>query len=191
MSYRMLHRGLAILLLLAAAAVPAAAQEDVEPRIVGKRGTTTIGLAGFIDRFGSSEDTFPTRATMLVDATRFVTGRIAVRAGLIGAAAFGEDDDDEITGPGAATLDAHGGALFYFTPQSMVSFYAGLEYRSPLTRRADKEAGTALGLGGFQATVSSRVSVFMHGGYGMRLTRGDEGELQTRLTGELGFRIRF
>lgn len=170
---------------------PSAAQEDVEPRVVGGRGVTTIGLAGFVDKYASSETTFPTHASLHVDLGRFITSRIAVRGGLLGSTTFGEPDDDVTTGPGAAALHALGSVQFYFTPQAMVSFYTGAEYRSQLTRRAGTDAGTLLGLGGLQATVSSRASVFVQAGYGARLTRGDEGEWQTRVTGELGFRIRF
>lgn len=172
-------------------AAPAAAQEDVEPRTVGGRGITTIGLAGFIDKYTSNETTFPTHASLHVDIGRFLTSRFAVRAGLLGATTFGDPDDEVATGPGAAALHALGSVQFYFTPQSLLSFYTGAEYRAQLTRRAGQDAGTMLGLGGLQATVSSRASVFVQAGYGARLSRGDEGELQTRITGEVGFRLRF
>jgi hypothetical protein len=178
------------LALCAIAAAPAAAQEDIEPRVVGGRGTMSVGVSGFVDRFASTEETFPTQATVHVDVSRFVTGRFAVRGGLIGSAAFG-GDEDAATGPGTPALDALGAVLYYFTPQSLASFYAGAEYRAPLTGRADKEAGSALGLAGVHATISSRASIFIQGGYGARLTRGDEGELQTRITAEVGFRIKF
>jgi DNA-binding winged helix-turn-helix (wHTH) protein len=181
-----------LLCLLSLFAAPAFAQEDIEPRTVGGAGVTTIGVAGFIDRFESAEDTFPLHTTLQVDVSRFVTGRLAVRAGLIGSAVFGTDADEEVaTGPGAAALDARGALLFYFTPQSMVSAYAGAEYRTPLTARADEESGTALGVGGVQAMLSARASIFVQGGYGARLTRGSEGERQTRIVGETGIRIRF
>ena len=122
---------------------------------------------------------------------RFISGRLAVRAGLIGNTFFGDSEGETPAGPQAAALHAHGDVLFYFTPQSMMSGYTGVEYRAQLTHRADKDAGTALGLAGLEATLSSRASVFVQGGYGVRLTRGDEGELQSRIVGEIGFRIRF
>ncbi|MGE0866222.1 MAG: hypothetical protein AB7P34_20170 [Vicinamibacterales bacterium] len=172
-------------------AAPAAAQEDVEPRTVGGAGVTTIGFAGFIDKFASSETTFPTHASLHVDISRFITARFAARGGLLGSTTFGEVDDEAVTGPGAAALHAFGGAQFYFTPQAMASFYTGAEYRAQLTGRAGKDAGTLLGVGGLQATVSSRASVFVQAGYGARLSRGDEGEWQTRVTVEIGFRFRF
>lgn len=174
-----------------AACVPSWAQEDLEPRIIGARGTTTIGLSGFIDKYASSESSFPTHATINADVTRFITGRMALRGGLIGSTTFGESNDEDATGPGAAALHALGSVLFYFTPQSMVSLYTGGEYRAQLTDRADGDAGTLLGLGGLQAAVSSRASVFVQGGYGGRLSRGDEGEFQSRLVGEIGVRLRF
>jgi hypothetical protein len=39
--------------------------------------------------------------------------------------------------------------------------------------------------------LSSRAGLFIEGGYGVRLTKGDEGERLTRLTGQIGLRIRF
>ncbi len=186
-----MRTSLLVILFSVALAPAATAQEDVEPRTVGGRGVTTIGLAGFVDKFSSTEATFPTHATLHLDVSRFVTGRFAVRAGLLGSTTFGESDDEAPVGPGAAALHALGGVNFYFTPQSLLSFYTGAEYRAQLTRRADQDAGTILGLGGLQATVSSRASVFVQAGYGARLSRGDDGELQTRVTGEVGFRLRF
>jgi len=189
MSFR--RSWIAVVLFLMCTAAPAVAQEDVEPRTVGARGVMSIGLSGFVDKFASSESTFPTQATLHVDVSRFITGKLAVRAGLIGSALFGVDEDEVTTGPGTAAIHALGSVLYYFTPQSLLSFYTGAEYRAQLTRRAEKDAGSTLGLAGIQATVSSRAAVFVQGGYGARLTRGDEGELQTRFTGEIGFRIKF
>ena len=180
-----------LVLVLNAAAVHAQT-EDVEPRVVGGAGVMTIGFSGFLDKFTSTEQTFPINATAQIDLTRFITGRFAVRGGLIGSASFGGDDGDERpTGPGAPGLHALGGLFMYFTPQSMVSFYTGGEYRAPLTQRAERDAGTLLGKGGIHAAVSSRVGVFVEGGYGVRLTRGDDDERQTRIVGEMGLRIRF
>ena len=69
--------------------------------------------------------------------------------------------------------------------------YAGVEYRAQLTDRPESDAGSVLGKGGLEAAVSSRVLVFIEGGYGARLTRGEDDELQTRIVAEVGFRIRF
>jgi hypothetical protein len=169
----------------------AAAQDDIEPRTIGARGRITLGFAGFVDRFASPEEDFPTHATLHVEVARFLTRRIAVIGGLTGSTSFGSDDEDSTGGPGVAALHARGGALYYFTPDAMISAYAGTEYRAPLTARAERESGSVLGLGGLQAAISSRASVFVQGGYGARLTRGNEGELQRRLTADIGFRIRF
>ena len=172
-------------------AVPAFAQEDVEPRTVGGRGVTAIGLSGFIDRYSSTESTFPTLLTFQADISRFLAARIAVRGGLIGSTALGQDEDEATSGPGSAAIDARGAALYYFTPQSIASGYAGVEYRAPLTNRVEGETGSAFGLAGVEASLSSRASVFVQGGYWMRLTRGGEGERQWRIAGDLGIRIRF
>jgi hypothetical protein len=180
--------------LVLALAAPVAAQqtEDIEPRTVGGAGVTAIGVAGFIDTLASSEDSFPFRVTAHVEVTRFLTPRIAVRGGLIGADSFGGDDaDDRPTGPAVPSLQASAAGLFYVSPESMLSFYAGGEYRAQLTSRADRDAGAVLGVAGVQGAVSSRVSVYVEGGYGVRLTRGDEDERQMRLAGQIGLRIKF
>jgi hypothetical protein len=185
-------RGALAVVFFTIASVPAFAQEDLEPRIVASAGQTTVGFSGFIDKFSSSEASFPLHATLHLEVSRFVTNRIALRGGVIGSAVIGGDEGDEVvTGPGATAVDALGSVLYYFTPTSMVSFYAGTEYRMPVSRRAAREAGTALGLAGLQATVSSRAAIFVQGGYGARLTRGDDGEWQRRLAAAIGFRLRF
>lgn len=168
----------------------ASAQEDIEPRVVGAAGTTSAGISGFIDHFNSSEDAYPWRASLYVDLNRFVTSKIAVRGGLVGTTTF-DDEDDDTTGSAAASVHALASALYFFTPQSIASFYSGAEYRAQLSRRADRDAGTVLGVGGVQAMFSSRAGLFVEGGYGIRLTRGDEGETLTRITGQIGLRIRF
>ena len=50
--------------------------EDLEPRTIGSSGTTLVGIAGYVDKFSSSEDTFPGAYTVHVDVTRFVTDRL-------------------------------------------------------------------------------------------------------------------
>lgn len=148
------------------------------------------GISGFIDRFSSAEDNFPWRVSLYVDLSRFVTSKIAVRGGLVGATTF-QDEDDESSGSSASSLNAFAGGLYFFTPQSMISPYSGIEYRAQLNRRADRDAGTVMGVGGVQAMLSSRAGLFIEGGYGVHLTKGDEGERLTRLTGQIGLRIRF
>lgn len=149
---------------------------------------TTVGFSGFVDGVRSSATSFPLHLTLQVDVLRFVTNRVAIRGGVLGATHTGDDGDD---GPGVAALHATAAALYFFTPRSMASFYTGGEYRAQLTHRADRDAGTLLGKAGVQAAFSSRVGFFVEGGYGARLTRGDDDERQTRIVGELGVRIRF
>jgi hypothetical protein len=183
---------------IGAAGAPALAQEtnaapaeDLEPRIVGKRGMTSIGFAGFFDRFYSPQDVFPTHYMVQVDGQRFVTRRFAVRLGVVGTSQFGGDaDDEEPTGAAAAALHALGGVHFYFTPQSMVSLYLGTEYWMQITDRADSDWGSAVGKGGIQGALSSRVSFFFEAGFGSSLRRGSEGELLTRIVGQVGLRIK-
>jgi hypothetical protein len=178
------------LALLTVPGIAIAQDEDIEPRTIGATGTTSLGFSGFVDTFSSSEDRFPLLLTVHADLRRFLTNRIAAHGGLIGSGSF-RDDSDERSGPGASALHLQLGTDYYFTPASIASLYAGAEYRAQLTRRAEKDAGTLLGVGGVQAAISSRASVFVQGGYGLRLTRGSEGETQTRLTGEIGLRFKF
>jgi hypothetical protein len=175
-----------------APASPPNQAEELEPRVVGAAGMMTVGFAGFVDRFNSTETLYPTNYTAQVDVTRFLTRRIAIRFGVLGTGSVGgEESADDATGPGAAALHVGGGGLFYFTPGSMVSAYAGVEYWAQVTHRADNDAGSAVGKFGFQAVISSRASVFVEGGYGVNLRRGEEGETITRIVGELGLRLRF
>jgi len=149
-----------------------------------------IGAAGYVDRFSSSEDTFPTNYTLHVDVGRFISSRIVIRGGLVGTASVGAEDDLP-TGPGASALHALVGGVYYFTPRSMASLYAGGEYWAQLTQRATSDAGVVVGTLGMQGLVSSRASVFIEGGYGVGLTRGDEGELRSRIVGRAGVRLKF
>jgi hypothetical protein len=149
-----------------------------------------IGAAGYVDRFSSSEDRFPTNYTLHVDVARFVSARIVIRGGLVGTTSAGADEDLP-TGPGASALHALVGGLYYFTPRSMASLYAGGEYWAQLTQRAGSDAGVIVGTFGVQGLVSSRASVFIEGGYGVGLTRGDEGELRSRIVGRAGVRLKF
>jgi hypothetical protein len=175
-------------------ALHASAQsEDVEPRTIGARGTTLVGLSGSVTRFFSSEDVIPGRYTVQIDGHRFVFNKIAVRFGVVGSGGFGGSSSDDETDPdlGTAAVEALGGALYYFTPQSIWSLYAGTEYRARLTERLTSDPGTVNGIVGLQGAFSSRASFFVEGGYGLRLQRGDEGELHTRIVGLAGVRFRF
>ena len=172
--------------------VAAPPSEELEPRIVGRSGTTWIGFSGFVDKFSSPEDTLPFNYTAQADVCRFLTRRIAIRAGLVGSGRFGVDEEDEegIAGSGAASLHASGGAMYFFSPQSLMSAYVGAEYWAQLTRRAERDLGSVLGTTGIHATISSRASVFLQGGVGVRLNRGDENELISRFVAQLGIRVR-
>ena len=134
---------------------------------------------------------FPTNYVAQVDVCRFLTRRFAVRVGAVGTGSFGGDDEDEAAaGSGAPSMQASGGALFYFTPQKMASFYLGGEYWAQVTRRAAGDTGSIVGVAGIHAAMSSRASVFIQGGVGGRIARGDEGELLTRIVAQLGMRIK-
>lgn len=163
--------------------------EEIEPRVVGRRGLTTIGFAGYLDRFFSPEEVLTGHYTVQVDGAHFLTGRIAVRGGVAGIGIFGGDDDEGGSGPGAPALHGFGGALFYFTPSSLLSPYVGADYWLQLSRRAEGDAGVLFGIGGVHAVVSSRASAFLEAGFGAGLARGGEGERLTRIAGRVGIRI--
>jgi hypothetical protein len=176
---------------VASAQSPSAADEELEPRVVGAAGVTTLGLSGFIDKVSSSEDVFPWNVTAQFELTRFVTRRLAARIGLVGSTTADGLDDDERISAAAPAFYATAAALVHLTPGSVISPYLGIEYRARLTERPEKDAGIALGLAGVQAAISSRASVFGEAGYGIDLTRGSEGELRTRFVTSLGVRVRF
>ena len=191
-------RILVVTVALCCCAVPSRAQdtappvsEELEPRVVGAAGVTTIGLSGFIDKVSSPEDVFPWRATGQFDLTRFVTRRFAARIGLVGATSADGLDDDERIGAAAPAFFATAAVLAYVTPSAVLSPYLGLEYRARLTDRPAKDAGVALGLAGAQAALSSRASMYLEAGYGVDLTRGSDDELRTRFVTMFGVRIRF
>jgi opacity protein-like surface antigen len=171
---------------------PSLLTEDIEPRIVGRRGTMSIGISGFADRFSSTENVFATSYVAQIDVCRFITRRFAVRGGVVGSGTFGGDSDDEAlpVGSGAPSMQAAGGVLFYFTPQKLASLYLGGEYWAQITQRVAGDTGSLVGVAGVHATLSSRASLFVQGGVGGRIARGDEGELLTRIVAQLGVRIK-
>jgi hypothetical protein len=174
------------------AVASAADSEDIEPRIVGHRGTTQIGFAGFFDRVYSSEKLMPLNYTVQFDAGRFITKRFVAKIGLVGSGSRGgENASDLASGPGVPSLYATGGLMFYFTPESIISVYTATEYWAQLTQRSGPDSGSVVGKVGLQAAVSARASFFFEGGYGVRITRGDGGELMTRINGQVGLRIKF
>ena len=195
----MLGRPLPVIALMvmapaASRAQPAVAQapklaEDVQPRAIGDRGTILLGLGGHVDRVFTIENDTSFNYTVNVDAGYFLTRHIVVQGGVAGSGSIGGDTDDLPAGSGAPALHAFGGALWYFTPRAMASLYTGAEYWAQLTQRAGTDAGAVLGKVGLQAALSSRASVFVEGGYGLGLTRNDEG-WPTRLVGRFGVRFK-
>ncbi len=169
----------------------AAAGEEIEPRVIGHTGVTLLGASGTMSRFFSSEQLMAGTYTVQVDAHRFIFSKVALRFGVVGTDAFGVADDEDSATTSTTALEALGGALYYFTPESIWSFYAGGEYRARLTRRFSGDAGSAGAIAGLQGALSARASFFVEGGYGLRLRRGDEGDLQTRIVGLAGVRFRF
>jgi hypothetical protein len=182
----------AILVALAASARPASAQsEEIEPRIVGARGVTLLGMSGFMDRFSSSGEALPLNYTAQVDVCRFITNKVAIRVGAVGSGSLGGNEEERPAGSGAPALHAAAGLLYYFTPRSMISMYVGAEYWAQLTERAERDAGSVLGTAGPEAALSSRASFFIQGGLGARLTRGEDDELLSRIVAQAGLRIKF
>jgi len=163
--------------------------EEVEPRIVGQRGTTVLGVSGFLDKVSSSEQVFPINFTVQAGGGRFITDRFFAQGGLVGSmTARGEDELEAARGVPA--LHAYGGLSFYFKPRSMVSPYVGAEYTVQLTRRLARDKGFGVLKGGVEASVSSRASVFVEAGAGIGFSRGDEDELLTRVVGLVGVRLK-
>jgi len=177
----------------ATAAGTATAQvEEIEPRTVGGRGATFVGMSGFVDRFSSPEEALPLNYTAQVDVCRFITNKFAIRLGAVGSGSLGGDDEDALlSGSGAPALHAAGGLLYYFTPRSMISVYLGAEYWAQLTEREAGDTGSLLGTAGLQAAISSRASMFIQGGFGARLARGEDDELLSRIVAQMGLRIKF
>ena len=166
-----------------------AASEDVQPRVIGAPGTMLLGVGGYIDRFFTADHETTFVYTAQVDFGRFLSRHIVVGGGIAGTGSFGGNADTLTTGPGAPATHAFGGAHWYFTPQSLASVYAGAEYWAQIARRDGPDAGAVLAKVGLQGALSSRASVYLEGGYGLGLTRNDEG-FPTRVVGRFGFRIK-
>ena len=96
----------AMLTVFAAGAGTARAQlEEIEPRTVGGRGATFVGMSGFVDRFSSPEEALPLNYTAQVDVCRFITNKFAIRFGAVGSGSLGGDHEDELlSGSGAPAL---------------------------------------------------------------------------------------
>jgi hypothetical protein len=170
--------------------LPVTPNEDVEPRVIGRPGTTAIGLGGYADRITSEDDNLPLNLTLQVDVSHFLTKHIAARAGVVGSGALGGDPDELPAGVGVPSLHAFAAANWYFTPQSMASFYAGAGYWAQITARDGPDRGSILGLAGVEAALSSRATVFVEGGYGIGLTKTDDGATRQRFVARLGVRVK-
>lgn len=169
---------------------PVTPNEDVEPRVVGGPGTTAIGLGGYADRITSEDDNLPLNLTLQVDVSHFLTKHIAAKAGVVGSGALGGDPDSLPSGAGVPALHGFAAATWYFTPQSMASVYAGAGYWAQLTARDGPDRGSIVGLGGVEAALSSRANVFVEGGWGIGLTRTDDGATRQRFVARLGVRVK-
>jgi hypothetical protein len=180
-----------LMLLCMSAAVVQAQTEETEPRVIARPGTTLVGFSGYVDRFFSSQATFPINYTAQLDVCRFVTKRVAIRGGVVGSGSVkGDTSDDLGAGSGAPSMHALAGVLYYFTPDSIISAYVGGEYWAQLTQREGRDSGSLVGIVGMQATMSSRASVFVQGGIGGRVNRGEDDELLTRFVAQVGLRIK-
>jgi hypothetical protein len=168
-----------------------ASSEEVEPRTIGSTGTTTTGFSGYIDRFFSPEDGLPFNYSLQIDVGRFITRTLVIRGGMRGSGSVGGDGAEDLpTGQGVPALHAFAGLLHYFTPQSILSLYAGADYWAQLSQRSGADAGTLIGIGGVQGQLSSRVSLFLEGGYGAALSKDDDSRA-TRLVAQIGIRLKF
>jgi hypothetical protein len=164
----------------------------VEPRIIGATGTVMAGFSGNIDSSFSSERDLPFNYSVQVDVSRFVTNAVVFRGGFRGSGSVGGDDADELaTGQGVPSTYAFGGLLYYFTPKSIVSVYTGADYWAQLTQRDGSDAGAIVGIAGVQGLLSSRVSLFLEGGYGAALQKNDDDVRVTRIVGQIGVRLKF
>jgi hypothetical protein len=171
---------------------PLPANEDLEPRIIGSKGTALVGASGYFDEFFSSAERLPINYSVQADVGRFVTNRVVLRGGMRGTGSVSGDNSDTLpTGSGAAALHGFAGLLYYLTPRSLVSLYTGAEYWAQLTRRESPDAGSVVGTFGVQGVLSSRASLFVEMGYGVA-TRRDRDDIRvTRITGQMGVRLRF
>ena len=169
---------------------PVTPNEDVEPRLVARPGTTAIGVGGYADRITSEDDNLPLNLTLQVDVSHFLTKHLAAKGGVIGSGALGGDPEALPSGVGVPALHAFAAATWYFTPQSMASLYAGAGYWAQLTARDGPDRGSVVGLGGVEAALSSRANVFVEGGWGFGLTRTDDGATRQRFVARLGVRVK-
>ena len=98
--------------------------------------------------------------------------------------------DASACSPTVAFSHAFAAANWYFTPQSMASLYAGAGYWAQITARDGADRGSILGLAGLEAALSSRATVFVEGGWGLGLTKTDDGATRQRFVARLGVRVK-
>ena len=166
--------------------------EELEPRAIGGKGTMVVAASGYVDQFLSSERDLPFNYSLQVDAGRFLTNSIVVRAGFRGSGSVGgEDAEDLARGSGVPALHAFGGLLYYLSPESLVSVYTGAEYWAQLTQRRGPDAGLVVGTIGVQGALSSRASLFVEGGYGLGLRPNEDDVRVRRIVGQIGVRLKF
>jgi hypothetical protein len=195
---RILVRTIAALSLMLVCAGRAQAQpstppnEDVEPRVIGSKGTMLVGMSGNFDESFSSAQRLPINYSVQVDVGRFLSAAFVLRGGLRGTGSAGGDDSENLpTGSGAAALHGFAGLLYYLTPRSLISMYTGAEYWAQLTQRDSPDAGSIVGTFGVQGALSSRASMFVETGYGVGLRKNTDDVRVTRIVGQIGVRLRF
>jgi hypothetical protein len=81
--------------------------------------------------------------------------------------------------------------LHHFRAQSIASLYGGADYWAQISQRDGLDAGTIIGVAGVQGALSSRVSLFLEGGYGAALQKNDDNVRVTRIVGQIGVRLKF
>jgi hypothetical protein len=64
-------------------------------------------------------------------------------------------------------------------------------YWAQISQRDGPDAGTIIGVAGVQGALSSRVSLFLEGGYGAALQKNDDDVRVTRIVGQIGVRLKF
>jgi hypothetical protein len=168
------------------------ANEDVEPRLIGVKGTTQVGVSGYVDEFFSAERRLPINYSLQIDAGRFMSDAFVLRGGVRGSGSAGGDDAETLpTGSGAAALHGFAGLLYYLKPRSLISMYAGAEYWAQLTQRDSPDAGSIVGTFGVQGALSSRASLFVESGFGVGMRRNSDDVRVTRILGQIGVRLKF
>jgi len=166
--------------------------EDLQPRIIGSKGTMLVGMSGNFDESFSSAERLPINYSVQVDVGRFLSDTFVLRGGLRGTGSVGGEDSENLpTGSGAAALHGFLGLHHYLTPRSLISMYTGAEYWAQLTQRDSRDAGSIVGTFGVQAALSSRASMFVETGYGVGLRKNSDDVRVTRIVGQVGVRLRF